>query len=154
MVLSQGLPAAEGEGPAPVDAPDSGSESAQRDTDQPVANESPEQARRRKLAETHGAEIADAILAGTVIKEMTTEQVILARGEPIRKEVIPPDAELWHYPGGEVAFSPGQGQLRLAHGEGGAGPRRAPMWRMRPRRRPRRPAETPHANPPIRWAVR
>ena len=108
LVLSQGLPAAEGEGPAPVDTPDSGSESAQRDTDQPVANESPEEVRRRELTETHGAEIADAILAGTVLREMTREQVVLARGEPTRKEVIPPDAELWHYPGGEVAFSGGK----------------------------------------------
>lgn len=112
LVLSQGLPAAEGESPAPVDAPvdapASASEPAPRDADQAVANESPEQARRRQLTETHGAETAEAILAATVLKGMTLEQVLLARGEPTRKEVIPPDAELWHYPGGEVAFSQGK----------------------------------------------
>lgn len=39
---------------------------------------------------------------------MTTAEVLTARGEPIRKEVIPPDAELWHYAEGEVAFSQGK----------------------------------------------
>ena len=39
---------------------------------------------------------------------MATEEVLSARGEPIRKEVIPPDAELWHYAEGEVAFSQGK----------------------------------------------
>jgi hypothetical protein len=38
---------------------------------------------------------------------MTTEEVLSARGEPLRKESIPPDAELWHYAEGEVAFSQG-----------------------------------------------
>lgn len=54
------------------------------------------------------AEIAAAIRAGTVLEGMTMEQVLSARGEPIRKEVIPPDAELWHYVEGEVAFSQGK----------------------------------------------
>jgi len=70
--------------------------------------ESPEQARRRALVAEHGDALADAILAGTVLTGMTIEQVRLARGEPKRKEVIPPDAELWHYPEGEVAFAEGQ----------------------------------------------
>ena len=39
---------------------------------------------------------------------MTTEEVLSARGAPLRKESIPPDAELWHYAEGEVAFSQGQ----------------------------------------------
>ena len=38
---------------------------------------------------------------------MTPEQVLSARGEPLRKESIPPDAALWHYAEGEVAFSKG-----------------------------------------------
>lgn len=76
--------------------------------DPATAPETPEQARRRELTAAHGAEVAEAILAGTVLKAMTTEQVLLARGAPTRKEVIPPDAELWHYPGGEVAFSDGR----------------------------------------------
>ena len=36
------------------------------------------------------------------------EQVLLARGDPVRKEMIPPDAELWYYADGEVAFSGGR----------------------------------------------
>lgn len=76
--------------------------------DQPTVKESPEQARRRELTAQHGADVAEAILAGNVVKGMSMEQVRLARGEPIRKDVIPPDAELWHYPAGEVAFSAGR----------------------------------------------
>lgn len=45
---------------------------------------------------------------GTVLKEMTAEQVLSVRGAPIRRERIPPDAELWHYAEGEVAFSQGK----------------------------------------------
>ena len=70
--------------------------------------ETPEQTRRRALVDAHGAEITDAILTGTVLKAMTMEQVMLARGAPARIEVIPPDSALWHYPDGEVAFADGQ----------------------------------------------
>ena len=38
---------------------------------------------------------------------MTPEQVLSARGESLRKESIPPEAKLWHYAEGEVAFSKG-----------------------------------------------
>jgi hypothetical protein len=54
------------------------------------------------------AEILAVIQAGTVLKDMTMPQVLQARGEPMRREVIPPDAELWHYADGEVAFSEGK----------------------------------------------
>ena len=96
-------------GPSETAAPPS--PSAQEGTatpGQPAPSESPEQARRRELTAEHGAEIADAMLAGTVVKEMTMEQVLFLRGAPTRKEVIPPDAELWHYAAGEVAFSGGK----------------------------------------------
>jgi hypothetical protein len=53
-------------------------------------------------------QIAEAIRNGTVLEGMTTDQVLSARGAPLRKEVIPPDAELWHYAEGEVAFSRGR----------------------------------------------
>jgi hypothetical protein len=39
---------------------------------------------------------------------MTLEQVVLAHGTPARKDVILPDAELWYYPDGEVAFAEGK----------------------------------------------
>jgi hypothetical protein len=77
-------------------------------TDNPAPKESPEQVRRRELVEQYGGEAADAILAGIVLKGMTKEQVLIARGAPERKEVIPADAELWHYRAGEVAFSGGR----------------------------------------------
>ena len=58
--------------------------------------------------QANAAAIARAIEAGTVLTGMKQEQVLAARGEPIRRETIPPDAELWHYPEGEVAFSGGK----------------------------------------------
>lgn len=45
---------------------------------------------------------------GSVLKGMTMDKVLATRGVPIRKEAIPPDAELWHYPEGEVAFAGGK----------------------------------------------
>jgi hypothetical protein len=76
--------------------------------DKATPPESPGQRRRRELAERYGTEATDAILAGVVLKDMTMEQVMIARGTPERKEIVPPDAELWHYPAGEVAFSGGK----------------------------------------------
>lgn len=76
--------------------------------DQSTATESSENARRHELTAKYGAEIAEAILAGTVIIGMTMAQVLLVRGAPTRKEVIPPDMELWHYPASEVAFQNGK----------------------------------------------
>jgi len=54
------------------------------------------------------ARIADAVRAGRVLEGMTRDQVLSARGAALREEVIPPDAELWHYSEGEVAFSQGR----------------------------------------------
>jgi hypothetical protein len=76
--------------------------------DQSTGTESPEDTRRRELTAKYGAEIAEAILAGTVVSGMTMEQVLLVRGDPTHKEVIPPDMELWHYPTSEVAFQNGK----------------------------------------------
>ena len=52
-------------------------------------------------------QVVEAIRAGTVQEGMTMDQVLSARGAPLRKEVIPPDTELWHYADGELAFSKG-----------------------------------------------
>lgn len=76
--------------------------------DQPKADESPEQRKRRELTATHGVDMAAAISAGTVLKGMSMEQVQLARGLPTRKEMIPPHEELWHYDAGEIAFANGK----------------------------------------------
>ncbi len=84
-------------------------ESAAASTDTTPApapeTEQPEQA---ATADGQQAEFAEAIAAGTVLKQMSMEQVVQARGEPSQKEVIPPDAELWRYPEGEIAFSAGK----------------------------------------------
>ena len=68
---------------------------------------SPVEAEPQALAAGQRSNIAEAIEAGQVLEGMSAEQVTLARGAPARKEVIPPDAELWHYADGEVAFSKG-----------------------------------------------
>jgi hypothetical protein len=62
---------------------------------------------------SQSAEKADQIIEktaapGTVLKGMTMDKVLAARGVPIRKEAIPPDAELWYYHEGDVAFAGGK----------------------------------------------
>ena len=104
----------------------------------PAVVESPEQKRHRELAEQYGAEVADAIQAGTVLKDMTMEQVLMVRGAPDRKEVIPPDAELWHYTAGEVAFSGGKvSYVSQASKTGEPSPSQAPTAVQTPRPKPR-----------------
>jgi len=102
---------------APADAPAQAQAAPQAVSESPAvdpkvqqvkANESPQEKRRRELIAQYGPEIAEAMLAGKVVKEMTPEQVLGVRGLPTDKEVIPPDAELWHYPDAEVAFSAGK----------------------------------------------
>lgn len=53
------------------------------------------------------SDFAEAISRGEILIGMSTDEVVQSLGEPLRKEVIPPDAELWQYPRGEVAFSTG-----------------------------------------------
>jgi len=53
------------------------------------------------------ANFAEAISRGEVLIGMSMDDVVRSRGEPLRKEVIPPDAELWYFDDGEVAFSSG-----------------------------------------------
>ena len=65
-------------------------------------------ATKTDLTQKYGQAIADAIYSGVVLKDMTMEQVVLARGAPEKKEAIPPNAELWHFDAGEVAFDNGR----------------------------------------------
>jgi len=81
--------------------------------DAPAEAPSQPHARAKQVAEEAPAaqevtEIAEAMATGQVLEQMTMEQVVQARGEPIDKEVIPPDSELWRYEDGEVAFSAGK----------------------------------------------
>ena len=43
-----------------------------------------------------------------MLRGMSMEQVMAARGAPTAVEVIPPDAQLWRYAEGEIAFSSGR----------------------------------------------
>lgn len=52
--------------------------------------------------------IVDLLKSGPLVGGMTTEEVLTAWGNPIRKEIIPPDMELWHYPTSDVAFQNGK----------------------------------------------
>lgn len=70
--------------------------------------EQPQQPEQAAMADEQQAKFAKAIAAGTVLQKMSMEQVVQARGEPSQKEVILPDAELWRYAEGEVAFSAGK----------------------------------------------
>lgn len=64
--------------------------------------------RKRTLNEKYGAVIADHILAGRVVKNMTEEQVLEAAGQPSRKERIPPNFELWIYRNQRIAILNGR----------------------------------------------
>ena len=93
-------------------APSSPSEGAESQAGSPAAASQQDAPVSEAAAEASPAQqetgIAEAVAVGKVLKDMTMEQVRQARGEPNRKEVIPPDAELWHYHEGEVAFSAGK----------------------------------------------
>ena len=64
--------------------------------------------RHRSLVARFGASDAGAIEAGVIRKGMSMEAVRLARGEPARKEVIPPNAELWTYGAQRISFVSGR----------------------------------------------
>jgi hypothetical protein len=52
--------------------------------------------------------IVELLTSSPIVSGMTIEEVLSARGNPVRKEIIPPDMELWHYPAGDVAFQNGK----------------------------------------------
>jgi hypothetical protein len=61
-------------------------------------------ARRDALTTRYGAAIANAIATGRVIRGMTMEQVVEARGQPERRERISGSEELWSYGSQRVVF--------------------------------------------------
>ncbi|MBO6717262.1 MAG: peptidoglycan-binding protein [Rhizobiaceae bacterium] len=63
----------------------------------PSAAERAAQARRERIVALHGDEFVDEILEGRIVVGMTKEHAFAARGEPSRKDTIPPDDELWYY---------------------------------------------------------
>ncbi len=65
-------------------------------------------AQHRELETKYGKEMADAISAGEVRTGMTKDEVLAARGNPDKKEVIPPSDELWQYGSERVAISSGK----------------------------------------------
>lgn len=64
--------------------------------------------RRQQIIATYGPEFADHILEGRIVAGMTKEQAFAARGEPSRKDAVPPDDELWYYGSDRVAFFKGK----------------------------------------------
>lgn len=74
----------------------------------PTIAENTANTRRKQVVEMHGEEFADQILNGEIVVGMNIEQVIAARGEPSRKDLIPPDDELWYYGVGSVSFYKGE----------------------------------------------
>lgn len=73
-----------------------------------AAAKAQKEARRRELVGKYGVEIADAILAGQVRPGMTKDQVLASRGNPEKKEVIPPSDELWQYGSERIAMTNGK----------------------------------------------
>lgn len=66
------------------------------------------EARRRALVDRYGESVADSILAGRLLNSMTAEQVVETLGQPMRKDRIPPNFELWIYHNKRVALRDGQ----------------------------------------------
>ncbi len=69
--------------------------------------EAQKKAKRAALVAKYGSTIADEIMSGTIVKGMTTDQVLEARGEPDRRESFPPDSELWSYGADRIGFYKG-----------------------------------------------
>lgn len=63
------------------------------------------EAYRQELIAKYGHEMAMYILAETVVTGMNAEQVLTAVGEPTRKDVIPPNYEIWIYARKKISFS-------------------------------------------------
>lgn len=83
-------------------------EARERERRAAAAVRAQQDARKRELVAKYGAETADAILAGKIIKDMGQEEVMEMRGAPLRKDVIPPHYELWVYADARVAFGNGK----------------------------------------------
>lgn len=67
-----------------------------------------ETTQKRELIPNPGNATREVVIAGMVVKDMTTEQVILSIGAPMTKVTISPDVELWKYPEGDIAISGGK----------------------------------------------
>lgn len=65
-------------------------------------------AKHAQLVTTFGAQDASLIEVGQVRVGMTAAAVIAARGNPSRREKVPPDSELWHYGSTEIGFTKGK----------------------------------------------
>jgi len=73
-----------------------------------AAAKAEQEARLQQLTAKYGADIAKAIILGDLRSGMTKDQVREARGNPDRKEVIPPSDELWSYGSERVVFANGR----------------------------------------------
>jgi hypothetical protein len=83
-------------------------EARERERQAAAAARARQEARKRELVAKYGAETADAILAGKIVKDMGQEEVMEVRGAPLRKDVISPQYELWVYADARIAFGNGK----------------------------------------------
>jgi pyruvate/2-oxoglutarate dehydrogenase complex dihydrolipoamide acyltransferase (E2) component len=65
-------------------------------------------ARKAQLTSKFGSEVAGEIMSGMVRAGMNKDAVLAAKGSPAKREVIPPDDELWYYGMQRIAFSKGK----------------------------------------------
>lgn len=64
--------------------------------------------RRKDLADQYGEAAAEAILKGEILKGMSKDAVLAARGKPASKEVLSPSEEIWTYGDARVIFADGK----------------------------------------------
>ena len=72
------------------------------------AQEEAAQMRQQELVDKYGAEHAALISSGKVKIGMRKDEVRDARGEPDRREFVPPTDELWYYGNDQIIISAGK----------------------------------------------
>ena len=64
--------------------------------------------RHAALVTKYGAKTADDISNHSVSLGMTKDQVLEARGEPVSRQLVPPNDELWKYGADQVVITSGR----------------------------------------------
>jgi hypothetical protein len=75
---------------------------------QAKAAKAAQEAKHAKLVATYGAKNAGYVEAGEIHVGMSAAAVIAAKGNPSRREKVPPNSELWHYGSQEIGFTNGK----------------------------------------------
>ncbi len=72
------------------------------------ADKAARDAKHAQLVAKFGGQDATLIESGQVRVGMTMAAVLATRGNPSRREKVPPDSELWHYGSAEIGFTKGK----------------------------------------------